>query len=161
MIIRRVAVGYAFLCSVMVCVLPVIYLLTQDYSVVERLPFPAVCLTLLLEFPIIPAGLIVGLILLIGARPRWSRFGAAVGLALGLWLTTAALGIPYCGFYPNLPALLLLTLLSGLNQGPDPRITFAVIFVTNLVIYPTVGCLIGLMSSLAARPMMDSKHRTG
>ena len=99
MTIRKLATGYAVLSWGLACVLPVIYLVTWDSPFYERLPIPALCLILLLEFPLIPAGMILGLILLWRRGSRGSGFGAAVGLACGLWLTTIALGIPYCGFY--------------------------------------------------------------
>jgi hypothetical protein len=158
MTFRHLVTGFAVLCCVLACILPVMYLVTQDYSVVEKLPFPAVCLVLLLEFPLIPAGLIAGLGLL-RRRTRWSRFGATAGLALGIWLTTVALGIPYCGFYPNLLALFILILFRGLNPAPDSRVTFAVIYVTNLILYPLIGWLIGWTSSLAARSVNRSQEQ--
>ena len=159
MTFQRLATGYAALGGVLACVLPATYLVTRDRAVVERLPFPALCVVLLLEFPLIPVGLIVGLGLLRMRGLRWSLFGAAVGLALGAWLTTVALGIPYCGLYPNLPALFLLMLIRGLKEAPDPGLTFTAVYVVNLVVYPLIGWLVGAAYSLATDAVSRSLDR--
>jgi hypothetical protein len=136
----RLSISVAYLSFLLTSALPAYYLLTGDYDLLERMPAPGVFMILGLEL-VVPLGLLLGLCLLSNAGVHPTRLGAIAGLALGMWLTTVALGVPYCGFYPNLMPSSI-AFLAGTLSGtdlPDPRLTFTVIFIYNLAFYPLVG----------------------
>ena len=138
MVTRNLFFYIGSLCFLLACVLPAYYLFTCDYSPDEKVHVWAGLVMLVLQFPIIPIGLLFWVLALwkLGLRPP--RLAAITGLALGMWLTTLALALPYFGMYPNIvPAfiVLLLNYVNGIDQA-DPRFTFAVIFIVNLVLFP-------------------------
>ena len=138
MVTRSLFFYLGSLCFLLACVLPAYYLFTGDYSPDEKVPAWADFFIFILQFPIIPIGLLFWVLAFWKAGLRPSQLAAITGFALGMWLTTVALALPYFGIYPNIvPAfiVLLINYVSGIDQS-DPRFTFAVIFIVNLVLYP-------------------------
>jgi hypothetical protein len=146
----RVAAGmFGYLCLAWVCFVHGLYFVTLEDDPFERwiaplrgtpAVYPAVDL-LMLQFPVTLLGMAL---LAVHLRPRvasLSRFGLLAGGLFALWCNTQFLAIPYGGGYPSIPgAMLGFVLTGGNNQGPLYCLT---VLVTNVVLWPVVGWLIG------------------
>jgi hypothetical protein len=67
----------------------------------------------------------------------WLISGVTLGMAVGLWLNTVAISIPYTGLFPSLPSVMVAVRMSG-SRDQTPQY-WLWLYGTNLVGWTTLG----------------------
>ena len=144
---RLFACAFGSLAFAWVTGVPVYYALTLDQSRIVSFSrsltdrsFLQSIVFLLVQFAVIPCGLVVG------SRVLWRQIrsrawrGVEAGLAFGMWASTVLLVVPYVGTYPSLPTASFASLVTGgLRAGSAYYLS---VLAANALIYPFLGALV-------------------